>query len=170
MDAILHSLGIEWKLLLAQAINFGLLAFVLFKLAYKPLLKVLDERAAKVKEIQDNSTLLETKLKDAQATEAEMLREARQKSDELLKKAEKAGETLKADIVAEAEKRAEKLVRDAESRMKLEAEERANAFKKEAITIVADALEKTVGKYLDASAKQKLAEEASSEVGKINLK
>ena len=40
-------LGIEWKLLLAQGLNFILLLIILRKFLYKPILKMLDERRAK---------------------------------------------------------------------------------------------------------------------------
>jgi len=46
----LKSLGINLPSLLAQIINFTILLVVLYLLAYKPLLKILDERRRRIQE------------------------------------------------------------------------------------------------------------------------
>ena len=48
MDQLLHAFGIDVKLLLAQAVNFGVLLVVLWLVLYKPVMKTLDERKAKI--------------------------------------------------------------------------------------------------------------------------
>ena len=37
----MEALGLDWKLLVAQMVNFGLLFFVLKKVLYKPLIKAI---------------------------------------------------------------------------------------------------------------------------------
>ena len=44
---ILENLGIDWKILLGQIINFLVVLFVLKKFAYKPFLSVLNKRKIK---------------------------------------------------------------------------------------------------------------------------
>jgi len=48
MSALFTQLGINWKLLLAQGINFGLLLVVLAKFVYRPLLKLMKEQREKI--------------------------------------------------------------------------------------------------------------------------
>jgi F-type H+-transporting ATPase subunit b len=43
MDA-LANIGVDWKLLLAQVVNFGILLWVLKRYAYQPMLKMMDGR------------------------------------------------------------------------------------------------------------------------------
>lgn len=50
MEKIIHSLGIDWKLLLAQTVNFFILFFVLYKFLSQPLSKIIEERKKKIEE------------------------------------------------------------------------------------------------------------------------
>jgi F-type H+-transporting ATPase subunit b len=59
---ILSSLGVHWTSLLAQIVNFGILAFVLTKLVYKPLIKSLEDREQVIKQIGENSQKTESLL------------------------------------------------------------------------------------------------------------
>jgi F-type H+-transporting ATPase subunit b len=48
MEQLLTQLGIDWHLLISQAVNFFLLLIVLRIFVYKPLLTVLRERREKI--------------------------------------------------------------------------------------------------------------------------
>lgn len=160
---LLSSLGVEWKLLVAQIINFGILVFVLYKLVYKPLLKVLDERAEMVKDAADKSSSIDSKLDEIRALEESTLTEARKRGAEIIKETEVAALALRTKLEKEAMDSAAKVVREAEVRMKSENEKLHAELKLEMKNIVADAIESTVGKYINSDAKHKLAEEASRE-------
>ncbi len=167
MESLIHSFGIEWKLLIAQIINFGILAFVLFKLVYKPLLKVLDERESMVKDANEKSSSIESKMEEIKALEEKVLAEARHTSAKILKDAEVSATNLKNKLSEEAHGHAEKIVKEAQAKLLQEQGKRDQELKKEIKNIVADAIEATVGKYLDSDAKAKLAEEAHKETLKI---
>jgi len=160
---LLSSLGIEWKVIIAQAVNFGILVFVLYKFVYKPLLKVLDERTAMIKDAAEKSSTIDSKLEEIKALEESTLVAARKAGAELIRDAEAAAAVLKAKLGADATAEATKIVREAEARIKSSEETLRNEIKAEMKDIVASAIEATVGKYLDSAAKQKLADEASHE-------
>ncbi len=163
MESLLHSFGIEWKLLIAQAINFGILVFVLWKLVYKPILKVLDERTSSAKDAEAKSSSIESKLEEIKALEEATLSEARSRGKEIIKETEAASVVLRAKLEKDATEAASKVVREAEARMKSEQDKINAELKAEMKEIVATAIEATVGKYLNSDAKHKLAEEASKE-------
>jgi len=50
MSELFSAFGVNWKLLLIQAVNFGLLLAALTYFLYKPILKIIDERREKVAE------------------------------------------------------------------------------------------------------------------------
>lgn len=89
---LLQKLGIDGKLLLAQVINFLVLAFVLYKLAYRPLLKVLDKR----------SKTIARSLADAKRVE-EQLKASKEERDRLFAETQRANETLMAQAHQQAE-------------------------------------------------------------------
>lgn len=164
---LLSSLGVEWKLLTAQIVNFGILVFVLYKLVYKPMLKVLDDRARMVKDATEKSSSIDSKLDEIKALEEAALADARKRGAEIIKETEAAALSLKSKLEKEASESASKVVREAEARMKAENERLHAELKTEMKEIVATAIEFTVGKYLNADAKHKLADEASSEALKV---
>ena len=57
MQELITKLGIDWKFLIAQIVNFLVLLFVLYKFAYGPILAMLEKRQKKI----------EKGLKDAEA-------------------------------------------------------------------------------------------------------
>ncbi len=48
MEQIVEVFGIDWRLILIQAINFGIVLFVLHRFLYKPVMRMLDERRSKI--------------------------------------------------------------------------------------------------------------------------
>lgn len=48
MDAIIETFHIDWKIIIAQAVNFGVVFLVLYLFALKPLKKIMEERSGKI--------------------------------------------------------------------------------------------------------------------------
>jgi|SRR3989344_1996990 len=167
MQSFFSSFGIEWSHLLAQLVNFGILVFVLWKLVYKPILKVLDDRQKAAKDALEKSSAIDAKLLEIKALEEKAIAEARERGEKLVKDVEASAVNLKKKLSDEATAFAQKIVSDAKAEMRSEQEQLNAEFKKEVIGIVATAIEATVGKYLDHSARQGLAEEASKEALKV---
>src|SRR3989304_6007424 len=88
-------LGIEWKLLLAQGLNFILLLIILRKFLYKPILKMLDERRSKAESLQIESSKMEERRKQFEQWTDDQVNEARRKSEMILLEAEKFAGKLK---------------------------------------------------------------------------
>lgn len=104
---------------LFQAVNFGLIFFVLVKYLYKPVLKLLDDRAVKINDglkAAEKNLKSQTELEEAKAKE---LTKARREATKLLADAKaeaklKANEYLK-DAKAKAHKEVEAMLANAKS-------------------------------------------------------
>ena len=167
MEEIVHALGIEWKHLLAQIVNFGILAFVLFKLVYKPLLKVIDERIEKTKEADLKSSSIDDKLAEIKELEKKTLDEARVMSKKILADTEKNAESLSKRLDEEAHARIKKLEEAGAKKIAEERDVFIADHKKQAVENVAIALEKSNKENLDASTKSKITESAVKEVEQL---
>ena len=55
MQALFEGLGINLPDLIAQIINFGVLFGVLWLVGYKPILRLLDERARKIRDSMEET-------------------------------------------------------------------------------------------------------------------
>ncbi|HMD60388.1 MAG TPA: F0F1 ATP synthase subunit B [Opitutaceae bacterium] len=119
---ITQQFGISWPFLLAQILNFSLVAFVLWRFAFKPVLAMLDERQKKIAAGLEYAEEMKAKLdavqqesaasaKRAQLEATRIIEEARKSAKEFLDRqtqesAAKAGEIIaKAQQVIELEKR-----------------------------------------------------------------
>lgn len=118
MEQLLDAFGIDWKLLLAQAVNFGVLLAVLTYLLYKPLLKTLDERAEKVakgvRDAEEAATALATADEEAKGR----VKAADTEAQGIVASARQSATAEKARIVQDAESRAKSIADDAEARAK----------------------------------------------------
>ena len=57
MDSIISTFHIDWKIIIAQAVNFAIVLAVLYFFALKPLNKLMAERAEKIaKRVNDAKT------------------------------------------------------------------------------------------------------------------
>lgn len=92
---------IVWNQILFQILNFGILMFLFTKFLLKPILKVLDTRAVRIKEglesaeknIKLQKDLEESKgasLKTARKEASKLITEAKKQSDEIIKQAKEA--------------------------------------------------------------------------------
>ncbi|MEK7547160.1 MAG: F0F1 ATP synthase subunit B [Patescibacteria group bacterium] len=118
MEKILTVFGIDWRLLVINAINFGLLLLALRYFLYGPIMAVLENRRQKISEGVRNADLAERKLKKIEASRAEILAQAGKEADELLTHGREGGMAKEKELVAAGEAAAESLLKDAESRAK----------------------------------------------------
>jgi len=123
MQEILHSLGIEWQVLLAQSISFLVLIFFAKKFLFGPITEIMNQRRIKI----------DSDLKNAEQTKTD--------ADNLRAEYEKK----LADIAEEAKQRVAQSVADAENsakRVREKAEEEiAELTKRHEERLAADRLE-----------------------------
>ena len=168
MGNLVSSLGIEWKELIAQAINFGLLVFILTKLLYKPVMKSIEAKEKAIQGAKDMSLDMEKKLEESAEAQKKVLDKARAESEKIIKNTEASAAVLKKNLLEEAKHQAETIVKQGEAKIREENDKLRRDIKKEVGTLVADVVEKTVGKYIDENAKHSLKDEASKEFSKIS--
>jgi F-type H+-transporting ATPase subunit b len=103
MSAVFVAFGIDWRLLLIDSINFGLLMLALWYFLYGPLMRVLEARRQKVAEGVHDAEQAAIKLHEIEASKSGILAEAGQEADQLLTKARQAGEEKQRAMIAAAE-------------------------------------------------------------------
>ncbi len=145
----LEKFGIEWKLLLAQAVNFLVLAVILRAFAYKPLINFLDARRKKIEEGLENARLAEQKLGEAEDRKKEKVREGESKAMEIIAEGEKRGRETETRIMGEAAEKEKQLLQLAEKRIKDQYAAEKNNFYKEAVEIIRMAVAKAAAVDLE---------------------
>src|SRR6185437_4045639 len=114
MSAVLQAFGIDWRLLIVNAVNFALLMGALWYFLYHPLTRVLEERRAKVAKGVEDAEAARLKLEEVEAARSGMLAEAGKEADEVLAHAREAGIAKERELVSAGQKTASRIVSEAE--------------------------------------------------------
>lgn len=116
MEGLLGAFGVDWKLLLVQVVNFGILIVALWYFLYKPVLQVLTKRQALIQQGVEDARSATEKLEHADDEAKERIRTADGEAAALVQSAREAGAKERARLVHEAELRAEAIEKDAAAR------------------------------------------------------
>lgn len=161
---LLQNLGIDWRLLIAQLINFVILLAVLYRFLYKPVLKLLHERSARIEEGLKNADTAEAKLKEASAAYEKKVLEARGEAQKIMEMSRKEGEKVKAEVVATAQKEADKIVASGRSRLAAEKEKIMREAQEELADLVEHAAEHVLGGVVTPEIDKQLIDQAIKKV------
>jgi F-type H+-transporting ATPase subunit b len=152
----MENLGIDYKLLIAQVINFALVFFVVNKFIAKPFMKYLSEERKKDIEKERIVAELQTKEERMQQEDTKWRKKMKVEQEKILAETKKTAEELKKDILAEARTEAEELLSNA----KKQVEDERNNFYKEVKTHIANVsvlvIEQALRKHLTADVQKQL--------------
>ncbi|MFM2374130.1 MAG: F0F1-type synthase subunit b, F-type H+-transporting ATPase subunit b [Candidatus Parcubacteria bacterium] len=116
MDEIIHTFGIDWRLIAIQLFNFALLLGALSYFLYTPVLKMLDERkrivAKGVLDAKDAALARE----NAEQEKGAIIKKAVTEAGDIVKRGEEAAEREAQGIVLEAEAQSARIVKDGEAK------------------------------------------------------
>ena len=132
MSDLIEQLGIDWKLLLSQAINFFILLAVLTVFVYKPILAKLKERKEKIESGLEKAKEADIRLKEIDQIAKNRLKEAEERSIVMLKETENKARLLEQDLIKRAEERQKELMKKAIESFNRKNEEAQKEILKEA--------------------------------------
>jgi F-type H+-transporting ATPase subunit b len=144
------------------AITFAIAVFVLWRFAFGPLQKVIEDRRAAIAE--SIATAEETRAEAARllAEYRETLASVRAESEEILERSRKAGQSSKDDIVEEARRQAQRTVDQAQEQIERDVRAALQQLKGEIAGLTMAATEQVIGKSLDDADHRRLIDEALS--------
>lgn len=166
MEEIINAFHIDIKSIIAQLINFGIVFFVLFKFAYKPLMAKMKERTDIIEKGLSDAKKSQEQLEQAEKIREDKIMEAKKEAKKILEDSQKMAQKNKEEIVASAKEQAVGVVEDAKIQIKNEKENMLKEVKSEVGIVVASALEKVLNKDINADEDKKVIQEAISEINK----
>ena len=155
---VFAKLGVNWWLLLAQAVNFLILFLVLRRYAYRPMLEFLESRTARIDKGLVDAEAAQSKLVAMEVKEKEVLGQARTEARTIIEAAETSAKKRDAERLAETEDKMKRFLEDA--RLKIEEEKRkilAEA-KQEIAEVVALSVEKILKEKVDGAKDKQMIE------------
>lgn len=114
MSELFAAFGVDWRLLVINLINFGLMLFVLWYFLYEPILRVLEDRRKKIAEGVRKAEEAAQALQEIETNRTDMLAQAGKEADSVISEARAAGAQKQRDIVTAAETTAAGVIKEAQ--------------------------------------------------------
>jgi F-type H+-transporting ATPase subunit b len=157
------SLGINLPLLVVFVVNFIVLLVMLRLFLYKPVMKVLDERAKRTKEAMDLAEATKKEYEQAKGEIQKQIEKGRQEAQAIITQAMQVGERLKEESRQEAAKQSQVMIDRARSELEAERDKIVGDLRREFVEISISAAEKVIKETLDKEKHRKLIEETLQE-------
>ncbi len=159
MGEMVDSLGISWQGLVVQLVNFGILLALLGAFAYKPIMRMLDERTERIREGLEKSEEAEKRAADIDLEAKKALEEARKEGQAMMAQAKETADKRREEDIAQAKKDAEALLERARGEILLEKDRAISELRKEFADITIAAAGKIINEELDTDKHRKVIDE-----------
>jgi F-type H+-transporting ATPase subunit b len=149
--------------LIAQLVIFLLVLFILYRLAWGPLLKILNERRARIAQGVEATQKALQELEAAERERQAKLEEARREAQAILDRIAKQGEDLRKELEAKAREQAEGLIAKARAEIQQERQKAVQDLRSQVADLAVLAAGRIIGESLDAKKHRELIERAIEE-------
>ena len=157
--------GLNWQQFLAQAINFCIVAGVLWFFASKPIIKLLEERKKKIAQSIADSARIKEELQAAEDGRQIILTKAADEAKSLIIEARSLAAQLREQESQKAVAAAEEIIAKAKEATQADYAKMLDQLKGEVCRLVVDTAAKVIGKTLSAEEQKRLSDEALSQLG-----
>jgi len=157
------ALGINVPGVVAQLINFFILLVLLRLLLYGPVMRMLDERARRVRESMETAEASKEKAAETERQVQARLEEARADGQALVGQAQEIANRIQEEARQAARREGEALLARARREIELERDSAIAELRREFGDLTVSAAEKVIGQSLDRQAHQRLIDEVLAE-------
>jgi F-type H+-transporting ATPase subunit b len=151
-------------LFLSQVISFIIVALLLKRFAYKPILAVLEERRRKIEEGQLNAEKIKKELAQAEKRYQEIIVKANADAQRMIDEARESAAHLSERKQQEAIAAAEQIMAKAREASAIEHQRTMESLKHQLGRLVVDTTAKVAGKVLTPEDQRRLQEEAARQL------
>jgi F-type H+-transporting ATPase subunit b len=161
---VTKTFGVDWQHFIAQCISFAIVAFVLHRYAYKPILAVLEERKKRIQESLDNTDKIKQELAGAQTKAHEVMVQAGQEASKMIEEARAAAAKVQDQETQKAIATAQAIVEKAQQAAQAEHARMLAELRREVGRLVVETTAKVTGKVLTMEDQRRLAEETNKQL------
>lgn len=156
--------GVNVPSLLAQILNFCILAFLLYRFAVKPIVATLDERQAKITDGLKYAEEMKRKLADAQRHHAETMKQAALEAQKVIEEARESAKAHMERQLQETTKQAEDMLKKAQEAIALEHKKMLQEARQELAQLVVQTTSAVLSRDLSQAERASFAESALREL------
>jgi F-type H+-transporting ATPase subunit b len=156
--------GVDVPHLVSQTISFCIVAVLLYKFAYGPVLKILAERRQRIADGLANADKIKAELARTEASRQEVLNQANIQSNKLIEEARAAAARVQEQETQKAIAEAAQIIAKAREAAEQERARMLTELRREVGRLVVDTTTKVTGKVLTPDDQKRLADETSRQL------
>jgi len=159
IQQIARTFGVDWPHLLAQIISFAIVCILLQRFAYKPVLKMLEERRQQIAQSLADTEKIKAELAQAEVKCREIILQGNAQATKLIEEAHTAAARVQQQETQKAIAAAEQIVVKAREAAALEHDRMLADLKREVGQLVVQTTSLVIGKILTKEDQRRMAEE-----------
>lgn len=167
-QGIVETFGIDWPMLIAQAINFLIVAFVIWKFAFKNILSTIKEREKQIADSLRNADKIKLELEETEKQQQETLQEASLEAKKTISIAQEQAKAFIEEQKEDARKQAEEIITKAKLAMEQERERVLREAREEIASLVVLTASKVLSKDLSEEEKERFSAKATEELNLVS--
>jgi F-type H+-transporting ATPase subunit b len=164
VEEIARTFGVDWSHLIAQVISFLIVCALLYRFAYRPVLKMLDDRRQQISQGLANAEKIKAELAETEARRRDVLTQADAQAKRLIEEAQTAAARVQEQETKKAMSAAEQIIAKAREAAALDYARMLAELKREVGRLVVHTTAAVTGKILTPDDQRRLAEETAKEV------
>ncbi|MEA2636502.1 MAG: F-type H+-transporting ATPase subunit b [Chloroflexota bacterium] len=149
--------------LIAQLLIFLVMLGVLYRFAWGPLLKILNERRERIQQGVEATERAKRELEEAERERQAKLEEARREAQAMLDRIAKQGEDIRKELETKAREQADALIARARAEIQQERQKAVQDLRLQVADLAVMAAGRIIGESLDAKKHRELIERAIEE-------
>ncbi|MCH8541658.1 MAG: F0F1 ATP synthase subunit B [Opitutales bacterium] len=163
---IFQEFGIYWNTLIAQILNFGIVAVVIYYLGIRPILRTIDLRQDKIAESLKNAEEIKVRMAETEAQQKEILDNASREAKQTLEEARQAAKAYQEKQTAETNQRITEMMEKAEQAIEQERKKMVAEVREEIARLVVLTSTRVLGSELGEEQKSRFTQKATEELQK----
>lgn len=148
MSELFHTFGVDWKILLTQMINFGILLYLLKRYAYGPILGMLQERKSIIEKGLSDASKAEKNLLEAKANAEELTREAKSGANAIVLEAQNQANQFSAKVKYDALTEKGKIIESAQGEIEAIRVKNERSVKEKAVDHIVSGVRSILGEEM----------------------
>ena len=149
MDSFIETFHIDWKIIIAQGINFTIVLFVLYFLIVKPLKKLMKERSETISGGLNDAKVNAELLLNTKKEYDQIITKARTEAHTIFQEGKTEAESKKAEMIENAKKEVEIMISNGKKMLESEKAKIIEEAKKEIVSLVVLSTEKLLESHPD---------------------
>ena len=156
--------GFNTSLFISQVISFLIVAFLLHRFAYKPILKVLEQRREEIAQGLANAEQIKRQLAEAEVSRQKTLADANAQANKLIEEARAVAAKVQEQETQRAIATAEQIIAKAREATALDHQRMLAELRKEVGQLVVRTTAQVAGKVLTMEDQKRLVEETNKQL------